>query len=63
MTSQARLLRGSEGVTELVALEPVAVHLVRRGANGFRELMVKGAAEPKAAGRRKRPTARLTVGP
>ncbi|MGD0894549.1 MAG: hypothetical protein ABSA08_00780 [Acidimicrobiales bacterium] len=63
MTSRARLLRGTAGITEITDLGPVTVHLVKTAANGFRELAAKSLREPKATSRRRRPTARLTVGP
>lgn len=52
--SKAQLLRGS-GITELVDLSPVAVHLVKSGANGFKPLAAKALDEP---GRTTRPVRR-----
>jgi hypothetical protein len=42
--AQLQLLRGDR-ITELVDLEPVAVHLVKAGANGFRPLVAKAEGD------------------
>jgi hypothetical protein len=43
MSARARLIPvpGTEGISELEELGPTTLHLVRRGANGFRPLAAK----------------------
>ncbi len=55
--TRARLVDGTEGISELTDLEPQTLHLVRRGANGYRPLAAKAkrgqsslAAACRAAG-------------
>ena len=52
--TRARLVDGTEGISELTDLEPQTLHLVRRGANGFAPLAAKARRdEPSLAAARR----------